>query len=229
MNILKNNKLMLAFRFLPFAFCIAFIIIYIATGHDFTVESILSYTPDIPVLAALILLLMYAAKSISIVFPILVLNVAGGYLFSTPAAIAVNIGGTILCISISYFLGRIAGLDSVTKITKKYKKFDAFMQWQRSNRLFVSFFLRVINSLPFDVVSMYLGAVKTPFAIYLTGSLAGALPGVIAATIIGTAITDPASPEFIFSVALTVVLSASSALAYYLYKRISSNKNKNSL
>lgn len=224
-NILKNNKLMLVFRLIPFVVCIVFIIAYISTGHEFTVEAILSYTPDTPVLAALILLLMYAAKSISIVFPILVLNVAGGCLFSTPAAIAVNVLGTAICISVSYVLGRLAGLDSVMNMTQKYKKFDTFMKWQQDNSFFVSFFLRIINSLPFDVVSMYLGAVKTPFFIYLAASLAGALPGVIAATIIGTSITDPSSPEFIFSVILTVALSIISVSVYYIYKR-KSIKNK---
>lgn len=224
-NILKNNKLMLVFRLIPFVVCIVFIIAYISTGHEFTVEAILSYTPDTPVLAALILLLMYAAKSISIVFPILVLNVAGGCLFSTPAAITVNVLGTAICISVSYLLGRLAGLDSVMNMTQKYKKFDAFMKWQQNNSFFVSFFLRIINSLPFDVVSMYLGAVKTPFCIYLAASLAGALPGVIAATIIGTSITDPSSPEFIFSVILTVALSIISVSVYYIYKR-KSIKNK---
>ena len=219
MNILKNNKLMLVFRLIPFVLCIVFIIAYIATGHEFTVEAILSYTPDTPALAAIILLLMYAAKSISIVFPILVLNVAGGCIFSTPAAIIINVLGTALCISLSYALGALAGLDSVMKLTRKYKKFDTFMKWQRSNSFFVSFFLRIINSLPFDVVSMYLGAVKTPFLIYLIGSLAGALPGVIAATIIGTSITDPSTPEFIFSGALTVMLSLASIAVYYIYKK----------
>lgn len=215
---------MLAFRLVPFALCIAFIVIYIATGHEFTVDAILSYTPDTPALAAIILLLMYAAKSISIVFPILVLNIAGGCIFSTPAAILINALGTALCISLSYALGAIAGLDSVMKMTRKYKKFDTFMKWQRSNSFFVSFFLRIINSLPFDVVSMYLGAIRTPFLIYLTASLAGALPGVIAATIIGTSITDPSSPEFIFSVALTVLLSLASIAVYYVYKRKTNNK-----
>lgn len=215
---------MLAFRLVPFALCISFIIIYIATGHEFTVEAILSYTPDTPALAAIILLLMYAAKSISIVFPILVLNIAGGCIFSTPVAIIINAFGTALCISISYALGALAGLDSVMKITQKYKKFDIFMKWQRSNSFFVSFFLRIINSLPFDVVSMYLGAIRTPFCTYLAASLAGALPGVIAATIIGTSITDPSSPEFIFSVVLTVMLSIVSVAVYYIYKRKTNSK-----
>ncbi|MCD8187982.1 MAG: hypothetical protein LUD57_05105 [Ruminococcus sp.] len=45
------------------------------------------------------------------------------------------------------------------------------------------------------------------------------LPGIITATLLGTSITNPTSPMFWISISLTVGLSVSSALIYYIWRK----------
>lgn len=219
MDILNNKKLMTILRILPFAVCIALIAFYYLSGNEFSVEALLSYTPDNALLAALALLLLFAAKSMSIVFPVLVLCAVCGSLFEPVPAVLVSLIGMGVSLSVSYFFGKFSGGSLVDSLRAKYPKLEAVIKWQENNDFFVCFFLRVINSLPLDIVSMYLGASGIGYAKYISASMLGAAPGVIAAAVIGASISDPTSPAFIYSVLLTVLLSAGSALFYYMRSR----------
>ena len=97
------------------------------------------------------------------------------------------------------------------------------------NRWFISYILRALNMLPMDVVSMYLGTSRFPFLIYLSGSLVGALFGILAATFIGMSLTDPTSPTFIIACAVSLTLSGLSCLIYYkiTHKKDKTNADKN--
>lgn len=53
----------------------------LASGNDITVQTVLSYTPESPFAAAIVILLLYALKSVSFVFPIALLQIAAGHLF----------------------------------------------------------------------------------------------------------------------------------------------------
>jgi uncharacterized membrane protein YdjX (TVP38/TMEM64 family) len=77
--------------------------------------------------------------------------------------------------------------------------------------------------LPMDLVSTYLGSVRFPYFMYFTGSLAGALFGIIAATFIGMSLTDPTSPMFIIACAASFTLAGISSLLYYLFVKIKNN------
>ena len=59
-------------RLLPLVLCLAMVAVWLARG-GFTVEDILTYAPQSPWLAAGFLLLLYAAKSLSIAFPIIII------------------------------------------------------------------------------------------------------------------------------------------------------------
>ena len=83
--------------------------------------------------------------------------------------------------------------------------------------LFLCFFLRAVSCLPGDIVTLYLGATRTPFWHNLLGGTLGILPGMVLATLMGSSIQDPSSPAFWLSAALSVGLAASSALLYAVY------------
>lgn len=150
-------------RFVPLIVCITLFAAYLLGGQDITAESILSGAPSNPWLAAAFLLLLYAAKSLSIVFPMLVLTITGGFLFPPAAAILVNSLGVLIALALPYWVGRVSGADLAEKFVKKYPKLAEVVSFQQGNALFLSFFLRVISCLPGDAVSMYLGAGKLRF------------------------------------------------------------------
>lgn len=70
-------------RTLPLILCIAFVLIYLFCGSDISAETILQYAPSNLLLAAIFLILLYGIKSLSIFFPVVILYIAGGFLFSS--------------------------------------------------------------------------------------------------------------------------------------------------
>ena len=85
---------------------LAIIAVCLLHKDEFTLEGILSYTPRQPVLAAAMLWALFAVKSLSIFLYSGLLYAASGILFPLPVAIAVNIAGTAVMVSIPYWLGK---------------------------------------------------------------------------------------------------------------------------
>ncbi|HEY8362305.1 MAG TPA: VTT domain-containing protein [Tissierellaceae bacterium] len=204
---MKNKKHISILKYIPLFLCIILTIIYFRNNKDISVEAILNYTPSNPIAAALVILFLYVLKSISVVFPIIILEIAAGHLFSTISAIIINMLGVIIGLVISYFIGYYSGSDAINKMVQKYPKLDMFVQKQTKNPFFTCFLLRAIYILPRDAVSIYLGALKFPFSTYLLTSILYALPSTILATLFGTSITEPTSPMFWISILSMILLS----------------------
>lgn len=214
-----GNALTVLMRVAPIVLILAVVCALAVLGQNATVEDILRYTPQSLPLAALVILGIYALKSLSVVFPLMVLYISTGTLFPPFFAIGVNLGGLIICTSLPYLLGRLAGREWVDGMLGKYKGAERLRQIQSANEWFLSYILRVINLLPGDVVSMTLGAFGVGYQNYLLGSLAGLLPTMLAATFLGATILEPKSPAFLFSLGLTAAVSAVSMAVYFIWQR----------
>lgn len=215
----KRERIKRLLKFLPVIICAAFIILPLASGKEITVEAVISYTPEAPLAAAFVILLLYALKSMSFVFPVAVLQIATGHLFRTPAALLINFSGRAITLTIPYLAGRFSGADTVKKLTGKYPGLDEICSRQGQNPLFISFMLRTFVFLPGDAVSLYLGAIKIPFPYYLAGGILGTALGVVLATILGSSITEPGSPAFLLS-AFLMTLAAVLSAVYYIKNKI---------
>lgn len=214
-------------RLVPLLLCVAAMGIYLFSGQELTAENLQAFAPENPLLAALFLILLYACKSLTVFFPIMVLNILGGFLFEPGVAIAVNALGVLVELAIPYWMGRFSGEGFAEKLCRKQPKLEKVMAQHTGSDFFRAFFLRVISLLPGDAVSMYFGAIKMPFGICLLGSFLGTIPGTITTTLVGTSITDPTTPMFWISIGLTVILSAGSMLIYYFWKKSKKKENSN--
>lgn len=212
----KNHKNFTFLKFLPLIACAVFMILFLASGREITVQTVLSYTPKSPLMAAMVILLLYALKSVSFVFPIAVLQIATGHLFWTPAALLINFLGRAITLSIPYWVGRFSGSDMMDSLQKKYPKLKEICSKQEQKPIFISFLLRTFCFLPGDAVSLYLGAAKIPFRYYLTGGILGTTLGVVLSTLLGSSITEPGSPAFWLS-AVLMALTAAVSFSFYLY------------
>lgn len=201
-------------------------IIFILCGGKLTVDDILSYTPSQPLLAALVLWLMFAVKSLSVVLPSLILMVASGILFPLPIAFLVNFIGMAVTFSIPYFNGRCNGGDFADEFVEKYPKIQFFRRFREKHDFFFAFFVRLIGVLPYDPVSAYFGAIKVPYASYISGCLLGCLPRTCLITLMGSAIDEPGSPEFIISLSLQVLLTVISTLVFLIMVRKETRKSR---
>lgn len=188
-----------------------------ALHSDLSLDAILTYTPHNSLRSAALLLLFYGLKSATIFFPLLILEMAAGYLFPAPTALVINLLGILIVLTIPYWIGRAAGIRQINKLTEKYPKFQAIMEKQLDHSFFLSFFLRAISCLPGDIVTLYLGATHTSFWQNLVGGALGILPGMVLATFMGVSIQNPSSPAFWISVVLSVGLAVLSTVLYYVY------------
>lgn len=186
---------------------------------DISFQSIREYTPEKPIAAVLFLLLLYALKSATIFFPLVVLEIGTGYFFSAPIALALNTLGMGIVLTVPYWIGHAVGIRQINKLTARYPRWKAIMEKQQSHSFFLCFFLRVISCLPGDIVTMYLGATHVPYWKNLLAGSLGVLPGMILATLMGANIQDPTSPAFWISAGLSVGLAVLSTVLYYFYLR----------
>lgn len=187
--------------------------------RNMTVTDILNYVPENLYLAALAVLLLYALKSLSILFPLMILYIGVGTLFPPLTAVLVNLLGLCLSVSIPFFLGRLVGSEWVESLVAKNKRAGDLRLLSHHNEWFLSYMLRVINLLPGDLVSMLLGASRLRYWRYLTGSLCGLLPTMLAATFLGVTILEPLSPAFLISLGATVLLSVLSMVFYWRFTK----------
>ena len=213
------DRVMSALRFLPLLLLVVLTLLVLWKRDEITLESILLYTPSNHLLAAFFLLLLYAVKSLSVFFPIVILMAAGGRLFPLPSAFLLNLAGSALCVSIPFWVGRRSGKDFVSRRLERYEIIHKLNTLQRRNDLFFSYLTRILGVLPCDVVSLYLGSIGLPYSRYLLGSLLGLLPTLLAMTIAGASVTDPSSPAFLLSVSTTLLIALISSLLFYLFKR----------
>ena len=206
----------------PVGMCLWLMGWYLWGSTTATTEDLLHVAPTHPLVAAGFLLVLYAVKSMTMVFPIVVLNVLGGFLFDPLPALLINGLGTLLELAIPYWVGRFSGAKFADRLCQKHPRVDALASQTAENPFFSSFFLRLISCLPGDAVSLYFGAIRMPFRVYLWGSFLGTVPGVIPATLLGMSITDPTSPLFWLSLGLNAALSA---VSFWIYWRWQKRKN----
>ena len=88
------------------AFWVCLIILCLIHRDQITVDNIVSFTPGNPFLAVCVILFLFALKSVSVVIYGGILYVASGILFSLPAAIAVNLAGSVIMTTIPFLIGK---------------------------------------------------------------------------------------------------------------------------
>lgn len=208
---------------IPAAIMVCAIFLVLFSGKEISLKTILSYTPESEIKAVIFILSLFALKGLSLVFPIIVLFLADGFLFSKPKAIVISIIGLALAISIPYFVGYVSGKGMADMLKNKYEKLNSFDKLSKKNAFFFSYMVRIIGILPCDIVSLYMGSVRIPYLSYLIGGILGFLPGLIAITFIGANITNPKSIEFIFALGLDLVIAL---ISWIIYKKVKKNKNK---
>lgn len=220
-----HPKLLKLLRHVPLLIMLSFILFFLLSKDEISVERLLSYSPENPLLAACFLLLAFAVKSLSVMFPVLVIFVAGGILFPPVQALAINTLGIAVTLSIPYWIGRMSGADLTVRLAEKYPKIYELRSFRKNNNFFFSYIVRVIGILPCDIVSLYMGSVAMPYPAYISGAVLGFMPDLILATIVGIKITDTSSPWFWLSITAGLLISAASVLIYRIHSKKEKKEN----
>ena len=185
-----------------------------------SVKAILKYTPENIILAACVLVLFFALKSLTIMFPLSLLYFSSGVLFTPFIAVIVSMIGLATTITIPYWIGRYSGEDIIRYIETRYPKVQKLTGYQDENAFFVCFITRIVGILPGDIVSLYFGACGAKFTTYLTAGISGSLLSIVTTTLLGTKLSNPFSIEFIMVLLLRILVSAGTVvLKHYMNKR----------
>lgn len=192
----------------------------------FTVDGVLSFTPQNTVLAAVFMMFLFALKSLSVFIFSGILFAANGILFPLPEAIGLNILGAGIMVSLPYWLGRRMGKEAIDRLVHKYPKVETLRRMRTQHEFTVSFFTRAINILPSDILSLYMGATGIHYGKYLAGSLLGMLLSIITFPIMGMSITEPGSPAFIVSLCLQVIVSVAAIIVCWQFQKKRARKDE---
>lgn len=211
---MKNKK-----RLIPIAAIIimgiVFTVIVKKSGQPLSVNTILRYTPENAILAAGIVLLIFALKSLTVVFPLSILYLASGILFQPVIAVLVSTAGLAITITIPYWIGKYSGKQAVQEICQKYPKAGMVAKYQKTNPFFACFIIRIVGFLPGDIVSLYFGACDTEYGIYLIAGIAGSLLSIITTTLLGEKLSDPFSVEFMIVLLCRILVSVGAVVIKY--------------
>ena len=213
------NALGWLFRVLPFACMLLLAWLWLRSGRDFSIDDLVAYTPKEPLRAVLFLWLAFALKSLSLVFPVMLLFAVSGQLFTLPVALAVNTVGIAITLSVPYWIGRFSGKDLTQRLLVKYPKLREVRAMRQRNNFFFSFLTRAIGILACDVLSLYFGNTRMPYLPYVTGAVLGFMPDLVCATILGDQIQNVHSPAFWITVAVNLLCCAAGFLGYLAYRR----------
>lgn len=179
---------------------------------------IADFTPENPILAAILLVALFCIKNVFMVIPLAALYVAAGLLFPTKWAIFIVYIGLTCEMSIGYHIGTRMGTNQVNSLIKERPKAGAFFELLGRNNMVSCFLTRLVPMpLPLDMVSLFFGATGVPFHTYLLCSLLGTSPVMIPTVIAGRAITNPLSAKFILPFAISLGISA---LVLVVYTRV---------
>lgn len=198
---------------------LSIIVVCLVKKNEFTLDGILNYTPNQPVLAALMLLVLFAVKSLSIFLYSGLLYVASGVLFPLPIAIALNVAGTAVMVSIPYWLGKKLGSRAVQYILNRYPKASMLHELRGDSDFFFVLIVRLLGVLSADVVSAYMGAVGIRYKDYLPACLLGFLTTCILFPIMGMSISDIQSPQFRIAAGIELAVMLTSCVAFHFYRK----------
>lgn len=209
-------------RYIPIGVTAALTLACLLGARRYSLDSwqdLLNYTPPSLWAAALLLLLGYALKSLSVVFPLSLLYVAAGVIFPLWMAWGLNLLGLWVCATLPYWVGRISGREAAESLLRTHKKAARAAEIITENRVFTAYLLRVLGVLPGDLVSILLGAMGIEYRGYLIGSILGLLPGMLIQTALGGYADRTASPVFWGLCLAMVAVSGASALLYARHRK----------
>ncbi len=163
--------------------------------------------------APLYTILVYVAGGV-MVFPVTVLILATGMVFSPLKALVYAFLGSLISASIIYWAGRVLGKEVVHRIAGRGLERIRNRIAKRGFTAVVV--LRVVPVAPFTVINLVAGVSRIRFRDYLLATLMGMAPGIVAMTVFGDrlekTIQDPQPQNVAILIALLALIVLASIL-----------------
>ena len=183
-------------------------------------------------LAVLVMMGFFALKSVSVFIYFGILFAASGIIFPLSIAIPVNLVGTVVMVTIPFYVGRFFGSDMVNYLFEKYPKVAKLHERRKKNDFLFTILFRLTGAMPSDVLGFYMGASGSNFPAYLIASVLGFSVSSVTFPLMGDKIRDPRSPQFLISFCIeasVVILSSGSLIIHHMIKNRQEKKAEEAL
>ena len=188
------------------------ILIVVVNRNKITADLIVNYTPSNLFLAALVMLLLFALKTMSVFFYSGILYTVSGLIFPLPVAVLVNALGLVVMIAEGYLNGRFLGSDLVGTVSEKYPKIVPILKLEDKRPFLFTLLLRMMKIINFDMGSMYMGATKAAFVPYAAASFLTVVPELILFAVVGKGISDLSAGNVFVAVIIYAAITIASML-----------------
>ncbi len=179
------------------------------------VKELVSFTDNVPLIICVVLA-VYIVKALVFVVPASLVYVAVGAILDPVLAVAVNLVGIFIEVSVTYFLGRFLGKDAVYKLLSKKEAGRKILEKDLGSKASVLIAIRAVPAFPIDFISLFYGASGCRYLKYALLSLAGISWRVILFTILGDAVFAWIPIDKII---LVVICCIPVGVIYYLIKK----------
>lgn len=176
--------------------------------------------------AELIIIGVYALKSVLFVIPASIIYLSVGLAMEPWRAVLVNMAGIAVEISITFLLGKFLGKSAVEKKIQGTKMGDKLLGMKDKNKNIAIFTIRFVPAFPIDFSSLFMGAFDFKFITYFFFSLLGLAPRIIGFTIIGEAIYNFIPTKYLMLIAVIAVPVA--LIAMVIKKKVGNKAEGNS-
>ncbi|MBQ6065689.1 MAG: TVP38/TMEM64 family protein [Clostridia bacterium] len=190
-------------------------IVYYDELSNVDVKRLMSLTDSVP-LMIVIVLAVYFVKALVFVVPASLVYVAVGAVLPPAIAVAVNLAGIFIEVSVTFLLGRFLGKEAVNKLLSRNAAGQKILRKNMQSKSSVLLSFRAIPAFPIDFISLFYGASGCGYVKYAALSVLGLSWRVILFTIIGDAVFEWIPMDKII---LIVVCLIPLGVVWYLLKK----------
>ena len=187
--------------------CVVGFLIFLAFNEDFDIADFLALTRGYPIITSIAVIIAFVIKGFVVFLPYAVIAISTMALLDFPAAIITVIIGTIVNLSVPYWIGRLTKDDWIQKILGKIPKARPY--FEASDNLFLlSFTLRAMN-LSNECLGLLFGSAGLKYIPYMIANGIAILPSAISYVIIGkdmNLIESLKSPIFWSAIVIDVLM-----------------------
>lgn len=180
---INNKKIKQYIPITLMGICVVGFLIFLALNEDFTISDFLELTRGYPIITSIAVIVAFIIKGVVVFLPYAVIAISTMALLDFPAAIITVIIGTIVNLSVPYWIGRLTKDDWIQKILSKTPKARPY--FEASDNLFLlSFTLRAMN-LSNECLGLLFGSAGLKYIPYMIANGIAILPSAISYVIIG--------------------------------------------
>ena len=149
------------------------------------VDKILATVQDNKITAFFVIMALFLVKGFSLAIPYGVVLVGSGLVYGLVPSIVINLIGSVLCFSASYFVGRFSKSLTFESVIERYPKYGRYFD-NASRNSFVSCYIIHALHLPTEIQGVLFGLIRTPYLAYISASIIALLPNMLCYTVLGS-------------------------------------------